>query len=333
MKCIVGMECFIGDLLTKLADGDNVVSGFIPDEQILEERLKAVLIKKSEKWRDAIISGEEIEYFEGKVGFLLNYSGINTMDDARNATDENLERFVSYLNLISGIFGPSDLIVDGNLLRRALLTKGNYSMPKKKLSYYIVQNDRDVDWRAYFRMFDSLHRKANSCFKLLLDDIKKRGCDIEEAMNGIIADYVWDSCRDDAWAKYFIGEPLLFREIGSNFQFRTSQLYSKGWVCWMPVGTNTVASGFNRELFTALIAIELRRLGWHTEWKPRLKGMQAGIQYDVSLDGKEYSIGISDEFADKLLCVYERNSQGDNIKVFDSNDYEPVVQFINNAVA
>lgn len=61
--------------------------------------------------------------------------------------------------------------------------------------------------------------------------------------------------------------------------------------------------------------------------------MQAGIQYDVSLDGKEYSIGISDDFADKLLCVYERNSQGDYIKVFDSNDYEPVVQFINNAVA
>lgn len=333
VKCIVGMECFIGDLLTKLADEDNVVSGFIPDEQILEERLRAVLIKKSEKWRDAIILGEEVEYFEGKIGFLLNYSGINTMEDARNATDENLERFVSYLNSISGIFGPSDLVVDGNLLRRALLTKGDYSMPKKKLSYYIAQNDRDVDWRAFFRMFDSSHRKANSYFKLLLDDIEKRGCDIEEAMNGIIADYVWDGCRDDAWAKYFIDEPLLFREIGANFQFRTSQLYSKSWVCWMPVGTNTVASGFNKELFTALTAIELRRLGWRTEWKPRLKGMQAGIQYDVSLDGKEYSIGISDDFADKLLCVYERNSQGDYIKVFDSNDYEPVVQFINNAVA
>ena len=263
-----------------------------------------------------------------KIGFLLDYSGINTMEDARNATDENLKQFISYLNLISGIFGPSDLLVSGNLLRRALLTKGDYSMPKKKLSYYIMQNDRDVDWRAYFRMFDSSHRKANSCFKLLLDDIAKRSCGIEEAMNEIIADYTWEASRDDAWAKYFIDEPLLFLEIGTNFQFRTSQLYSKGWVCWMPVGTNTVASGFNKELFTALTAIELRNLGWDTEWKPRLKGMQAGIQYEVSHDGKEYSIGISDDFKDKLLCVYERDDQGDYIKVFDSNDYKSVIQFL-----
>ena len=63
------------DILNFLVDTNNSISRFLGD-QVEEERIKAVLILKEDRWKQAIVKAENHGYFKGQIGFILKFSGI-----------------------------------------------------------------------------------------------------------------------------------------------------------------------------------------------------------------------------------------------------------------
>ncbi|TOF08137.1 hypothetical protein CGJ30_24050, partial [Vibrio parahaemolyticus] len=61
-------------ILDILAD-DIEIAGFA-GAQVLEEKIKAHLLLKSDDWREAIVSAENHPFLKGQVGCLLNFAEI-----------------------------------------------------------------------------------------------------------------------------------------------------------------------------------------------------------------------------------------------------------------
>lgn len=102
---------------------------------------------------------EEIPYFEGKIDFLLSFAGI-TRDNVETMSHDPdvLDAFDKYLELTKMAFERQDTnLPDTSLLidvRRALLTKGDYSMREGNLSYLVDSRNhaRTLGWRNMLRL-------------------------------------------------------------------------------------------------------------------------------------------------------------------------------------
>lgn len=136
--------------------------------QVLEEKIKAHLILKSEDWRKVIIETERNSFLNGQIGCVLNFSGIlahyreNQSCDWSNEQDKHyLERFKKYSCAISSIFeivAPSSANIN-YLWERAVLSKGVYFTPKKGNRFNLLcsrdsRNNipRDHSWRRLLRI-------------------------------------------------------------------------------------------------------------------------------------------------------------------------------------
>ena len=323
-KCVRRLRPYSGDLVKAFADLNIQIEGFVPAEQIEEERIKAKLILRSDLWADAIAEAEAVGYFRGKVGFLLFFSGLSLYDQP---TEENFALFRKYSRATQMIFGDEGPTCSENLLIRAILTKGDFALVAKQLRCYMITDNRTIDWRAFLRYYNHEHTNANAKFKLLLEDISERLGTIEERLEGVIEDYTWDPEREDWYARYFIECPeLLDQEVGNRHQHKLS-----GWsampLCFLPVGNNTVASGHNRELYTSLIAIKARENGWRTVSTP-VVGTQSGRLYSLEKDSHRYGLYIADWRSDKALLLRDSNGTDEDAPVISTNNYGEILAYL-----
>lgn len=304
IKCVDRLSPYADSILAALADDNVEVEGISPADQITEEQMKARLILKSQEWCQAIERAEAIPYFMGKVMFLLEFVGIHDIADCAAADAGTLTSFEGYTGILEELFGVASPAVNGALLRRALLTKGDYSMSARQLKSYLVDNDRRIDWRGFLRMYDNEHRRANVYFKALLDDLLSRDGSIQDRLRAIINDYTWDNDRNDWWARWLIEDGTVFNELGNNHQFR---LVSDRWsvpVLIMPKGSNTIARGRNKELITAIVANELRKHGWKADMHGTV-GVQPGGYCTVKNDSHSLTIGLAEFSSDKPYVVWD----------------------------
>ena len=142
------------------------ITGFL-GEQVLEERIKAHLLLKSEDWQSAIYTAENHPFFKGQIGFLLNFSGILAFyrehkDCNWNEVDNNqyLTQFNKYSESAGRIFS---LIEDSttNLdyrWERAVLSKGFY-FTKRDTRFNMLHTrstkdniSRDHSWKRLLRI-------------------------------------------------------------------------------------------------------------------------------------------------------------------------------------
>ena len=293
------------DLTSYLATfpGDT---GFTPKDQIDEEELKAWLRANAPQWSEPLHKAEEIPYFEGKIDFLLSFAGI-TRDNVETMSHDPdvLDAFDKYLELTKMAFERQDTnLPDTSLLidvRRALLTKGDYSMREGNLSYLVDSRNhaRTLGWRNMLRASSG----KRELFHRLCDDVLDRigdkqlgRQDVVDALTAIADEYVWDEERTDVHAKSLIKEKGLWSHeyFGSLWQFRVVD-----GICYLPSGEKTQLNGINRELASCVICEELKnvipdvqrtlktRVGrLYLEWKP------AEPQYlTLQKDGKIIHIG------------------------------------------
>lgn len=317
IKCVDRLSPHAGNILAALADDSVEVEGISPGDQIIEEQMKARLILRNPEWKHAIERAEAIPYFMGKIMFLLEFSGIHGVEDCLSADDSTLTLFKGYTVILEELFSDTAPAVDDALLRRALLTKGDFSMTIRQLRSYLVNNDRRIDWRGFLRMYDSEHLEANIHFKSLLDDLMERTGDMKSRLAAIIDEYVWDDHRKDWWARTFIKDSALFRELGNNRQFR---LVSDRWsvpVLMMPMGANTVASGKNKELVTTVVANELRRQGWAVDMHG-MKGFQPGRYCTVRNGNRSFDLGLAEFSSVKPYVVWD-SMTGQEVGRFAAN--------------
>lgn len=113
------------------------VPGFSANGQYQDEELKAYLMVSDDRWDRAIRDAERMPYFSGDIGFLLAFTGVDHASCAAAAAgasaDAVLDRFDRYLAIAKVLFGDAtpDSRPDTGLLlllRRALLTKGDFSL-------------------------------------------------------------------------------------------------------------------------------------------------------------------------------------------------------------
>lgn len=165
----------------------NFVSGFIKNQQE-EERIKAELIlKPSIIWEKEIIKIEKNTYFDGQIGFILNYSKVNGNYD--------LNQFINYACKLDALFTN---FKDSKhfLFQRALLSCGYYlkdiSNSKTFCSFETGLRAKNDNWRKVFN-----DEKKTLILKSLLDKIQLET--IESDLKTIIKNY-----NEDDWKSIFI---------------------------------------------------------------------------------------------------------------------------------
>ncbi len=216
-KAIVSIENLLthsNNILDFLKSNSNI--DFYSSWQILEEKIKAHLILKNNDWKEQIIKIEQHKYFNGQIGFILEFAGIvdyytehKNCDWSKYDNETFYEKFCEYANKASIVFTESyeDRINNKDFVfERAVLTKGNYltsvSHPRYNLlSTSQVKNNikRDHSWKRLLRKSnDQAWKDKRNFVKQVFDDARLNKSDITESLESICK----DSTND--WRDYFI---------------------------------------------------------------------------------------------------------------------------------
>lgn len=208
------------------------ITGFLGD-QILEEKIKAHLILKSDDWKNAILQSENHLFFKGQIGCLLNFSGI--LEYYRNNNDCNwgasqnsdlLDTFKKYDRSLGSVFNliaASSSDID-YLWERATLTKGMYFTKKKwydrynLLSTRLFKNNinRDHSWKRLLRIGSETMETRQSYVKAVLDDANFDANDIKPSLQNI-CDVALAHNDFDQWRTYLIQYPQIFDYCEQGF--------------------------------------------------------------------------------------------------------------------
>ena len=147
---------------------NHSISGFA-QHQCTEECIKAMLIDRT-AWKDCIEDTEKHPYFNGQIGFVLQFSGI--CDDYKNDSnlnwsydteEEKLKLFKKYAKIASHIFdlNPNGLRYNDKnyCFERAVLAQGNYLMEASNYRYNLLSTEtvaknvkRDYSWKRLLRI-------------------------------------------------------------------------------------------------------------------------------------------------------------------------------------
>lgn len=191
-------------ILNLLIDGIEI-DGF-EKGQVLEEKIKANLIVKSNDWRSVIVDAEKHSFFRGQIGFLLKFSGIvdfyfsnKNCDWGESSDKENMTSFVQYCRSASAVF---DLVKEGSetidyLWERSVLSKGKYFTGKDSTWNLLSSNgsgknvQRDHSWRRLLRLpvaGDIEWTERQGYVKKVLDDTNFKADDVKGTLTKICED-------------------------------------------------------------------------------------------------------------------------------------------------
>ncbi len=244
-RAIASTEKLLGysnNILDYLTDNDTNID-FFSSWQILEEKMKAHLILKDEKWKKEIEKTEKHKYFNGQIGFILEFAGIldyyinhKNCDWSDDENKEFFDKFSEYAEIAREVFAESyDKRINDKdyVFERAVLTKGDYLTEASQnrrnlLSTSTVRNNvkRDHSWKRLLRISDEEWLKPNDgqynnewtkrrlYVKQVFDDIlgDQSNTTIVEKLDKIIKN---SNVTD--WRRYFIECPGLIEYCEQGF--------------------------------------------------------------------------------------------------------------------
>jgi hypothetical protein len=251
LKSINQLFTHSNEILEYVSDASNEIRSFTAI-QVSEERLKALLIQKSDRWKQAIVNIENHGYFKGQIGFILKFSGItdyyreNTNVDWSTTDDEGyFVKFSEYSLKANSVFSQTGLRKFNDYpFERALLCKGNYTLSKGLNNSFLVDSDRDIGWK---RLLRDDNRKRDYV-KELLDDLGKS--EIEKDLQSII-----NLSTVTDWRRYFIEYPEMIGACGLNKYIRWE---SKDDILLLQ---RTKTNGSHSEYYSYALCVKLRRTG------------------------------------------------------------------------
>lgn len=166
IRALVGVRTLLEEtggtpLVEYVAGRKEPVSG-LNQQQWREEHLKAQLMRRDAKWRDPLLRAEKHGYFKGQIEFLLDFCGVmkrwndNGACDWDDDEDENYRTaFREQYERADAVFDDSGLrTFDGFVWERALLTFGDYLLPKGRNRSLLDNEDRDASWKRLLRGSD-----------------------------------------------------------------------------------------------------------------------------------------------------------------------------------
>ncbi|WP_425640656.1 GmrSD restriction endonuclease domain-containing protein [Marinomonas gallaica] len=200
--------------------------------QVEEEKIKAHLIQRSDRWRQIIISAEKDTFFNGQVGCILNFSGVlNYYRQHRNCDwtggDDNqyLSKFTRYFGLLSSIFGQ---ISKGSSCidyawERAVLSKGLYCTQASQGRLNLLHSrdgrnniPRDHSWRRLMRNGNAIDEEKQEYVKAVLDDALLDESDLQGSLEAICHQAL-SSNQYEPWVAALIESKELFIYSSQGF--------------------------------------------------------------------------------------------------------------------
>ncbi|NRD70630.1 DUF262 domain-containing protein [Psychrobacter okhotskensis] len=257
---------FDSPILDILTNRPGLVLSRISEDQLVEEKIKAHLILKSDDWKNAILQAENHPFFNGQIGCLLNFSGI--LEYYRNHNNCNwdafennslLDTFKKYDQSLGSVFNliaasSSDIEY---LWERATLTKGMYFTKKKSYDRYnllstrLFKNNinRDHSWKRLLRIGSETMEIRQSYVKAVLDDPDFDANDIKPSLQSI-CDVVLANNDFDKWREYLIQYPQLFDYCEQGF-IEISEI--EVLLLWQ-----SQRNHYHSELYTVVLDIQLK---------------------------------------------------------------------------
>ncbi len=221
-------------------DSVNPEDKGFPKFIIEEEKTKANLILQNDDWKNAIIEIENHGYFNGQIGFILDWckdeNGIH-----------NIENFKEYAEKAKAVFSNDGLNnFENYLFERALLATGDYLLSISRNYSFLIskgRNERDISWKRLLRD-DNKQRKV---LKSLFDNINPTS--LIQDLEKIVTDF---SDKND-WRYYFVKQFEMIDTCGSQ---KLARFNDNNEFDILLLGS-TMTSGFHKEYYSYSLFVEL----------------------------------------------------------------------------
>ena len=274
---IVGYLSEVGRMLDSVPDTEETDDAFpfFNKYIIREECLKAQLMKLSAEWDQAIRQTESNEYLNGQIYAVLEFAGITEENEFPGDWDSEkrvsyFEKYRKYADIMCALFIPhgdksGDPGLDwriGNVFRRALLTKGDFTLRYSRNSSFLVNSvdQYPYSWKRLLRpQRDKDINDKRAYLRELLADIDIN--DIRGSCEKVISDY---HCND-LDRKYFIEIPeVMDYVIGDTDYYKKKQCLNfyrndYEYKTKFLLGT-TQLNGYNMDYYKYALLCELRKL-------------------------------------------------------------------------
>ena len=216
------------DILNFFKNENISISGF-SSWQIYEEKIKAHLIIKNDNWKNKIEEVEKHGYFNGQIGFILEFAGILEYYNNHKSCEWRKQEDIEFFNKFSDYADKASKVFDESyenrkndkdfVFERAVLTKGDYLTTasqnrKNLLSTKQTKNNikRDHSWKRLLRISDDKDwSQRRSCVKRLFDDKRFDKNNFVSSLESVCKD------RTNTWRDYFIFCPDLIRYCRQGF--------------------------------------------------------------------------------------------------------------------
>ncbi len=347
IKSIEELLPFSNNILEHIKKDETSISLF-SSWQTLEEKIKAHLIIKDDKWKNKIEVTEKHGYFNGQIGFILEFAGILDYYKTHNNCNWNdhedekyFDIFCDYSEKAINVFKNSyeNRVNDEDFVfERAVLTKGNYLTTasrhrKNLLSTNLTKNNikRDHSWKRLLRITgDKVWEEKRTFVKQVFDDNRFDINDLKDSLNSICSDVT------NTWRDYFISCPDLIKHCNQGFiRFENKNnilLYKE-----------SQSNHLHRELYTYHLwktLIESKKesyLPFKNIYYSKVKGIENEpciVMSNFSFNEINYKLAIYYNNDDSLPMPYEikfYKSSGENIPkeydteiihILDSLDYK-----------
>ncbi|MCM1331529.1 MAG: DUF262 domain-containing protein [Bacteroides sp.] len=258
-------------ILQHLAEG-KPMEGF-PTWLVEEERIKASIILRDngDKWLKEILEAERHGYFNGQIGFLLEFSGIwefykkeNGVDWTDHADVDYFAKFVKYSKDAQAVFANSyeDRVNDaGYRFERAVLFKGDY-LPSNNQHYNLLSTatsrnnvKRDFSWKRHLRLDkDEEATERRGFVKAVFDDPAFNASQPNESLKTVFA----GKSTGSQWRDWLIKHPSAIDYCEQGFiSFFWGIEGREGCEGILPMRSSRL-SGYHCELYTWGLYCELK---------------------------------------------------------------------------
>jgi hypothetical protein len=268
----------------------DTLSGFIK-EQVSEEKQKAKLIDNND-WKNVILEFENHVYFNGQIGFVLDWckdeNGIH-----------NINKFKEYAEKAKAIFGDSGLNnFEGFLFERALLASGDYLLKRNSNYSFLINSERDISWKRFLR--DNNERRG--FLKQLIDKISVANLQTD------LQRFIDDFSDKNNWRYYFIKQHEMIKACGEQKLIRWS---SESDILLLG---STTTSGYHKEYYSYSLFENLKR--------------KLSLEDRLYKDQKSVDVPKYFELADKQISfdckrkkyVWTQNNELAKTQEFESRD-------------
>lgn len=205
------------NILNHISTLDNI-SGF--DEiQFKEEKIKAHLILKLNKWDELLYSIEKHGYFKGQIGFILflcgieEYFNINNHCNWSDQEDNDFKAlFIKYRDIALKIFNDKGINTFPDFIwERALLAKGDYLITEGSNQSFLINYDRDISWKRFLK-----RDKKPTAHSEIISQIFN-----ELDANNLISslETIKENYSGTDWRNRFIQTPKLFEYINKGKRY------------------------------------------------------------------------------------------------------------------